>query len=189
MQFKFSHYSAKMNHSLCQYVWLIFMLLIFIVVLIFFAIFTLPTLPSFTLLTLFASFISLQLFVIHLYPDMSHCDHRLWLELNGPELHIYNRSELYARLEKAFGLENQLGVGKGAKEEDEEEEEQQHPPRQARDMSFWQDWRDLIPVIKIELNMASCLACSYLLFILEWGTSFVFVPYLFLSLQFLCLGS
>lgn len=91
--------------------------------------------------------------------DMSHSDHRLWLELNGPELHIYNRSQLYARLEKVFGQESQLGVGKGGKDEDEEKDEaSQQQQGQTRDMSFWQDWRDLIPVIKLELNMVrSCL--------------------------------
>ncbi|XP_050686161.1 transmembrane protein KIAA1109 homolog isoform X6 [Eriocheir sinensis] len=87
--------------------------------------------------------------------DMSHSDHRLWLELNGPELHIYNRSQLYARLEKVFGQESQLGVGKGGKDEDEEKDEESLQQQgQTRDMSFWQDWRDLIPVIKLELNMA-----------------------------------
>ncbi|XP_069959318.1 bridge-like lipid transfer protein family member 1 isoform X14 [Cherax quadricarinatus] len=85
--------------------------------------------------------------------DMSHCDHRVWLELNGPELHIYNRSHLYSRLEKSFGLESQLGVmSKTGKNEDEVTTENMH--NQNHDMSFWQDWRDLIPVIKIDLNMA-----------------------------------
>ncbi|XP_042203884.1 transmembrane protein KIAA1109 homolog isoform X4 [Homarus americanus] len=85
--------------------------------------------------------------------DMSHCDHRVWLELNGPELHIYNRSQLYSELEKTFGLDNQLGSGNrpGKSEEDGEGEEGQ---TQNHDMSFWHDWRDLIPVVKIDLNMA-----------------------------------
>lgn len=86
---------------------------------------------------------------------MSHCDHRVWIELNGPELHIYNRSQLYGRLEKAFGLESQLGVGsKVAKCK--EDGEAQETPSQTRDMDFWHDWRDLVPVIKIDLNMVSC---------------------------------
>ncbi|XP_071552185.1 bridge-like lipid transfer protein family member 1 isoform X2 [Panulirus ornatus] len=85
--------------------------------------------------------------------DMSHCDHRVWIELNGPELHIYNRSQLYGRLEKTFGLENQLGVG-GKLAKCKEDGEAQETQSQTRDMSFWHDWRDLIPVIKIDLNMA-----------------------------------
>ncbi|XP_069163725.1 bridge-like lipid transfer protein family member 1 isoform X18 [Procambarus clarkii] len=85
--------------------------------------------------------------------DMSHCDHRVWLELNGPELHVYNRSQLYSRLEKTFGLESQLvNVNKTGKTE--EEGEAEDTQNQSQDMSFWQDWRDLIPVIKIDLNMA-----------------------------------
>uniref|UniRef100_A0A2M4DP98 Putative secreted protein n=1 Tax=Anopheles darlingi TaxID=43151 RepID=A0A2M4DP98_ANODA len=36
--------------------------------------------------------------------DLSHSDTRLSVMLNGFEMHIYNRSDLYARLEKTFGL-------------------------------------------------------------------------------------
>ncbi|KAK4300608.1 hypothetical protein Pmani_027192 [Petrolisthes manimaculis] len=95
--------------------------------------------------------------------DMSHCDHRVWVELNGPELHIYNRSNLYARLEKTFGLESQLlgtigKIGKGDKDKDKDGDGdvdvEETAGQQVRDMSFWQDWRDLIPVIKVDLNMA-----------------------------------
>ncbi|XP_064107529.1 bridge-like lipid transfer protein family member 1 [Macrobrachium nipponense] len=90
--------------------------------------------------------------------DMSHCDHRVWLELNGPELHIYNRSQLYGRLEKLFGLEQQVFGSNNGKvssgKNDEEIEQEKVATNQTRDMTFWQDWRDLIPVIKIDLNMA-----------------------------------
>lgn len=36
--------------------------------------------------------------------DLSHSDTRLSAMLNGFELHVYNRSELYSKLEKTFGL-------------------------------------------------------------------------------------
>lgn len=36
--------------------------------------------------------------------DLSHSDTRLSIMLNGFELHVYNRSELYSKLEKTFGL-------------------------------------------------------------------------------------
>lgn len=36
--------------------------------------------------------------------DLSHSDTRLSVMLNGFELHVYNRSELYSKLEKTFGL-------------------------------------------------------------------------------------
>lgn len=36
--------------------------------------------------------------------DLSHSDTRLSVQLNGFELHIYNRSQLYDELERTFGL-------------------------------------------------------------------------------------
>lgn len=35
---------------------------------------------------------------------MSHSDTRLSVVLNGFELHVYNRSQLYSNLEKTLGL-------------------------------------------------------------------------------------
>lgn len=97
--------------------------------------------------------------------DMSHCDHRVWLELNGPELHIYNRSQLYSKLEKTFGLEQLLMSGGGKTGKTDEEAEIEVAQTQAKDMSFWQDWRDLIPVIKIDLNMVSWIRGYFVLFL------------------------
>ena len=37
--------------------------------------------------------------------DLSHSDTRLSVQLNGFELHTYNRSSLYKDLEEKFGLE------------------------------------------------------------------------------------
>jgi hypothetical protein len=42
--------------------------------------------------------------------DLSHSDTRLSVMLNGFELHIYNRSDLYAKLEKTFGLKPSMLV-------------------------------------------------------------------------------
>lgn len=36
--------------------------------------------------------------------DLSHSDTRLSVMLNGLELHLFNRSELYAKIERTFGL-------------------------------------------------------------------------------------
>jgi hypothetical protein len=44
----------------------------------------------------------------HIFPDLSHSDTRLSIMLNGFELHVYNRCEMYGNLEKLFGLEPQL---------------------------------------------------------------------------------
>lgn len=43
-----------------------------------------------------------------LIQDLSHSDTRLSVQLNGFELHIYNRSDLYDQLEKTFGLKPSL---------------------------------------------------------------------------------
>ena len=95
---------------------------------------------------------------------MTKSDHRLWVELNGLELHIYNRSEIYSSLERVFGLDNILVPNKSWKSEnDKGDENEKGPPdgdttlqvEHGKNMEFWHDWRDLIPVIKLELNMVS----------------------------------
>lgn len=40
---------------------------------------------------------------VHL--DLSHSDTRLSVMLNGFELHVYNRSDVYSQLERVFGLD------------------------------------------------------------------------------------
>lgn len=42
--------------------------------------------------------------------DLSHSDTRLSVMLNGLEVHVYNRSELYAKLERTFGLKPSILV-------------------------------------------------------------------------------
>lgn len=42
--------------------------------------------------------------------DLSHSDTRLSIVLNGFELHIYNRSDLYSKVEKTFGLKPSILV-------------------------------------------------------------------------------
>lgn len=42
--------------------------------------------------------------------DLSHSDTRLSIMLNGLELHVYNRSDLYSKLEKTFGLKPSILV-------------------------------------------------------------------------------
>lgn len=39
------------------------------------------------------------------FVDMSHSDTRLYVELNGLEIHVYNNSSLYSKLEEKFGLD------------------------------------------------------------------------------------
>lgn len=40
--------------------------------------------------------------------DLSHSDTRLSVMLNGFELHVYNRTDLYAHLENLFGVSSKL---------------------------------------------------------------------------------
>lgn len=42
--------------------------------------------------------------------DLSHSDTRLSVMLNNFEMHVYNRSEMYAKLEKTFGLKPSILV-------------------------------------------------------------------------------
>lgn len=42
--------------------------------------------------------------------DLSHSDTRLSVMLNAFELHIYNRSDLYSKVEKTFGLKSSILV-------------------------------------------------------------------------------
>nr|XP_037285868.1 transmembrane protein KIAA1109 homolog [Rhipicephalus microplus] len=70
---------------------------------------------------------------------------RVFVLLNGLELHIYNRSELYARLEHLFGLEPSVlpppcEMPPKKPEEPSSAVQQCHP------------WRDLVPVVKLEVS-------------------------------------
>lgn len=105
---------------------------------------------------------------------MSHSDTRLSILLNGFEYHLYNRSEMYSRLEKLFGLESVIfpGHSKSASNASNQtnnnmsmensgttkdpdsfataaalKSQTKKPPSSGVGYS----WRDLIPVIKLEL--------------------------------------
>ena len=78
--------------------------------------------------------------------DLSNSDTRLSVQLNGFELHTYNRSYVYRDLEKKFGLEP--GLLPDEKEEDEVEEKED----EGGGASLGTDWRDLIPVIKVDIS-------------------------------------
>ena len=78
--------------------------------------------------------------------DLSNSDTRLSVQLNGFELHTYNRSHVYRDLEKKFGLEPGLLPGKDDEEEVGEKEDE------GGGASLSTDWRDLIPVIKVDIS-------------------------------------
>jgi len=110
---------------------------------------------------------------------MSHSDTRLSILLNGFEYHLYNRSELYSRLEKLFGLDSVIfpghsktgsnvsnhtnnnmtmdsasGGGGGGKEMDSTAAIPKSRPKKPPSAVGY-SWRDLIPVIKLELSCVS----------------------------------
>lgn len=106
--------------------------------------------------------------------DLSHSDTRLSVMLNGFELHVYNRCQLYAQLEKTFGLSPQLFADEGnynANSDDHDAKPTANEMRQqinAMDVSRHVDnirkkeahviartWRDLIPVIKLDVCTVS----------------------------------
>ncbi|XP_049857041.1 transmembrane protein KIAA1109 homolog isoform X4 [Schistocerca gregaria] len=96
--------------------------------------------------------------------DLSHSDTRLSVMLNGFELHVYNRTSLYANLEKIFGLESQIfqrnetngsdtvdiAVGGSADETGAPGDNNSRLPHQTAGLS--NSWRDLIPVIKVDVT-------------------------------------
>jgi len=95
---------------------------------------------------------------------LSHSDTRLSLLLNGLELHVYNRSQLYNQLERLFGLESLIipdegkNTGKNSMSKSDSPEKEisnEEPGEWGSKNILGRSWRDLIPVIKIEI----CCVC------------------------------
>ncbi|XP_075153247.1 transmembrane protein KIAA1109 homolog tweek isoform X1 [Haematobia irritans] len=95
--------------------------------------------------------------------DLSHSDTRLSVQLNGFELHIYNRSQLYDELERTFGLKPSVLIPTDSLSTEERVKLKEHTmnmenARQSKRESVKHSeamkattWRDLIPVIKIDI--------------------------------------
>uniref|UniRef100_A0A8C7REV6 KIAA1109 n=1 Tax=Oncorhynchus mykiss TaxID=8022 RepID=A0A8C7REV6_ONCMY len=79
---------------------------------------------------------------------------RLYVTVNGFEFHVYNRTDLYARLEETFGLDRTLIPPK--KDEEREREEQEKILDSVNIKGETPDpsssWRSLIPVIKVNIS-------------------------------------
>ncbi|XP_023176913.2 transmembrane protein KIAA1109 homolog isoform X3 [Drosophila hydei] len=97
--------------------------------------------------------------------DLSHSDTRLSVQLNVYELHIYNRSDLYDKLEKTFGLEPSLLIPTDVVSNEERNKLKEHHmnlenAKQSKRVNSVKNseamqattWRDLIPVIKIDIS-------------------------------------
>ncbi|KNC30209.1 hypothetical protein FF38_06938 [Lucilia cuprina] len=95
--------------------------------------------------------------------DLSHSDTRLSVQLNGSELHIYNRSDLYDELERTFGLKPSLLIPTDSLSTEERSKLKEHTmnmenARHSKHQSVKHSeamkattWRDLIPVIKLDI--------------------------------------
>ncbi|XP_077093495.1 bridge-like lipid transfer protein family member 1 isoform X4 [Siphateles boraxobius] len=79
---------------------------------------------------------------------------RLYVTVNGFEFHVYNRTDLYARLQETFGLEPTLipphqDEEKGREQRDKSLESVQI---KAETLEPSSSWRSLIPVIKVNIS-------------------------------------
>ncbi|XP_052427767.1 bridge-like lipid transfer protein family member 1 isoform X4 [Carassius gibelio] len=88
-----------------------------------------------------------------LFPDPK-AETRLYVTLNGFEFHVYNRTDLYTRLQEIFGLEPTLvpphrDEEKGREQRD-KSMESVHIKAETPDPSS--SWRSLIPVIKVNIS-------------------------------------
>ncbi|BES96456.1 Fragile site-associated protein C-terminus [Nesidiocoris tenuis] len=86
--------------------------------------------------------------------DLSHSDTRLSVMLNGFELHVYNRSDVYSQLERVFGLDPLIipnSESKGGKTQEGLELSPRERPQPGA-KSLGKSWRDLIPVIKFDMS-------------------------------------
>ena len=99
--------------------------------------------------------------------DLSYSDTRVSVELNGFECHVYNRTSVYRDLERKFGLEPKLSqaCSNGRKDPRSEvdpererinieEDEATDEVAESGSTSYilGKNWRDLIPVIKIDVK-------------------------------------
>ncbi|XP_017781272.1 PREDICTED: uncharacterized protein KIAA1109 isoform X3 [Nicrophorus vespilloides] len=89
--------------------------------------------------------------------DLSHSDTRLSVVLHGFELHVYNRSHLYSQIERIFGLDPGIFPDNNNEEnnmniENIERTEQEKKKKQRSEAAMAGTWRDLIPVIKIDIS-------------------------------------
>ncbi|XP_056282679.1 bridge-like lipid transfer protein family member 1 isoform X10 [Pseudoliparis swirei] len=79
---------------------------------------------------------------------------RLYVTVNGFEFHVYNRTDLYARLQETFGLDPTLITPK--REDDKCQEDRDKTPEsvtiKAESPDHTSSWRSLIPVIKVNIS-------------------------------------
>ena len=104
------------------------------------------------------------LIILFFKTDLSHSDTRLSLLLNGLDLHIFNRSHLYNELEKLFGLESLIIPPDESPKSNLLEKQVSQSKNEEHDSwgsrILGRSWRDLIPVIKVDICSVSSFVCS-----------------------------
>ncbi|CAH1268426.1 KIAA1109 [Branchiostoma lanceolatum] len=84
--------------------------------------------------------------------DPTPMDTRLNLYLNGFEYHIYNRSDVYGKLEKAFGLDQTMGFEYDPPDDGKQGDRGSETPENTEEEAEKEPiWRDLIPFIKADI--------------------------------------
>ncbi|XP_045469148.1 transmembrane protein KIAA1109 isoform X3 [Harmonia axyridis] len=86
--------------------------------------------------------------------DLSHSDTRLSIMLIGFELHVYNRCDVYSKLEEIFGLKEVFAEHKISEHLNVSESlgENSSVRKQRPEAAMARTWRDLIPVIKCDIS-------------------------------------
>nr|XP_033498960.1 transmembrane protein KIAA1109 homolog [Epinephelus lanceolatus] len=79
---------------------------------------------------------------------------RLYVTVNGFEFHVYNRTDLYARLQETFGLDPTLITPKKDEERGREDRNKtlESVNIKAESPDHTSSWRSLIPVIKVNIS-------------------------------------
>ncbi|XP_034715051.1 transmembrane protein KIAA1109 homolog [Etheostoma cragini] len=79
---------------------------------------------------------------------------RLYMTVNGFEFHVYNRTDLYARLQETFGLDPTLITPKKDDEKGREDRNEtlESVNIKAESPDHTSSWRSLIPVIKVNIS-------------------------------------
>lgn len=84
---------------------------------------------------------------------------RLSLYIEGLEFHVYNRSNEYARLERLFNMD-ELMIPESERLDTDETSERQHLEASQAAGSKRFQWRDLIPVIKVDMSEVNATSCQ-----------------------------
>ncbi|XP_075964686.1 bridge-like lipid transfer protein family member 1 isoform X15 [Anarhichas minor] len=79
---------------------------------------------------------------------------RLYVTVNGFEFHVYNRTDLYNRLQETFGLDPTLITPKKDEEKGQEDRNKtlESVNIKAESLDHTSSWRSLIPVIKVNIS-------------------------------------